>query len=197
MNETDALKRPFLIGLLGVGAVLLVLVGLLAVVADSTDDRAEGVAERWLTAVGDTTRDGVQSDAHRRVEDHGAAQLVDWLIPHGVDMKGKSAFTELEVGKAIQRDGKTVVPYHVKAREGESSSPDGVLVMVRSSDTWSVADIGPAEGAKVPSDGGEVASKAPVTLYLAALVVGAGIAVGASALVRAAGREQDALLSAV
>ena len=45
------------------------------------------------------------------------------------------------------------------------------------------------------SDGGDVASKAPLGLYAMALVAGVGVAAGASALVRAAGREHETSLA--
>ena len=58
MNEAAALKKPFLIGLLATVIGVVIVGGVIAVFATNTDDRPEGVAERWLTAVGDTTRKG-------------------------------------------------------------------------------------------------------------------------------------------
>jgi hypothetical protein len=59
-----------------------------------------------------------------------------------------------------------------------------------------VTALGPPDaGLKVPSDGGDVASKASPGLYAIALVIGVGVAVGAAALVRAAGREHEVSLA--
>ena len=73
MSETHALRRPFLIGVLAAGIGVLLIFGALAIVVASTDDRPEGVAERWLTAVGDLTRKGVHDDAGHRA---------DWFSPN-------------------------------------------------------------------------------------------------------------------
>jgi hypothetical protein len=191
MTETEALKKPFLVGLLAVAIVFVILGGLIAVFS-SVDDRPEGVAERWLTAVGDTTRKGVQSDARKRVNAHGDASLAAGLIGTA-DYDGKSAFVQLEVGKARRTAGGAVVPFKVTDRVPSNAQPQrGLLVLSRDGDSWRVTALGPPDaGLKVPSDGGDVASKAPIGLYAMSLVVGVGVAVGASALVRAAGREQE------
>ena len=72
VNETDALKRPFLIGVLAVLAVFVVL-GVLIAAFGSNADRGEGVAERWLNAVSDTTRKGVKDDARERALERSSA----------------------------------------------------------------------------------------------------------------------------
>jgi hypothetical protein len=187
MSEGDSLRRGFLVGLLATAIVFVLLGGLIGVFG-TTEDRPEGVAERWLTAVGDTTRSGVKGDAGTRVADHGDPSLVAALIPAGIDMHGKSAFSELEVGKAIRRDGGLQVPYHVALREGSTTAGQGVLSMVKDPHRgWQVRTLGPpVEGATVPSKGGSAVSKAPGVLYLAALVIGLFVAIGCSRLVRAA-----------
>jgi hypothetical protein len=195
-GETDALKRPFLIGVLAIVIVVVFLGGLIGLFG-STDDRPEGVAERWLTAVGDLTRKGVHDDAVDRVSDDGDLALGEQLLG-GVKADGKSAFTTLEVGKARRAGDTALVPAQLVARgddDGDKRSP--VLVLQRDGDSWRVVELRPADPSlEVPSDGGDVASKAPATLYLVALVVGAGVATAASALVRAAGREHELLLDA-
>jgi hypothetical protein len=188
VSEHQALRRGFLIGLLAAGIVFVLLGGLIAAFA-TTDDRPEGVAERWLTAVGDTTRSGVKADSLARVSDHGDPSLVSVLVPPAIDMDGKSAFTELEVGKAIHRDGATLVPYHLALRNGTTTAGDGMLSMVDDpSRGWQVTALAPpVAGATVPSKGGSAVSKAPAGLYAVALAIGALVATGCASLVRAAG----------
>ena len=194
MSETAALRRPFLIGLLAMAIVLLLVTGVIAVFS-SVDDRPEGVAERWLTAAGDLTRKGVHDDAVDRVTAHGDVALAEQLIA-GIDADGKSAFTGLEVGKAQRTDGVALVPAQVVTR-GDDVKHTQLLVLHKSGDSWRVTELRPGDPTlKVPSDGGAVASKAPWGLYAVALLIGVGIAVAASALVRAAGREHE-LRSAV
>jgi hypothetical protein len=167
-------------------------------VFSSVDDRPEGVAERWLTAVGDVTRKGVQSDALKRANAHGDASLAAGLIGTA-NYDGKSAFIQLEVGKARRTAGGAEVPFKVTDRVPSNAQPQrGLLVLSRTGGSWRVTALGQSDATlKVPSDGGDVASKAPLGLYLGALVVGVGIAVSAAALVRAAGREHErALLAA-
>jgi hypothetical protein len=195
-NETDALKRPFLIGVLFVVIVVVILGGLTSLFG-SADDRPEGVAERWLTAVGELTRKGVHEDAVKRVTAHGDLALGEQLLD-GVKADEKSAFTELEVGKA-RRDGDTaLVPAELVGRGYDSGVKRlQLLVLQRAGDSWRVVELRPPDPTlRVPSNGGDVASKAPITLYLVALVIGLGVAAAASALVRAAGREHERVLDA-
>lgn len=189
MTETAALRRPFLIGVLASAIGVILICGVIAVFS-SVDDRPEGAAERWLTAVGDLTRKGVHDDAAGRVQAHGDVALGEQLLT-GVKADDKSAFTALEVGKA-RRDGDTaLVPAELVGR-GDDATRSQLLVLHRVGDSWRVVELRPADPSlKVPSNGGDVASKAPISLYAVALIIGAGIAVGASALVRAAGREYE------
>lgn len=189
MSETAALRRPFFIGLLSVGIALVLLTGVIAVIS-SVDDRPEGVAERWLTAVGDLSRAGVHEDAVERVRAHGDVALGEQLVA-GVKTDGKTAFVALEVGKA-RRDGDTAyVPARLVARDNDTPRFQ-LVVLRRAGDSWRVVDVRPPDPTlEVPSAGGEVASKAPASLYLIALAIGLGLAALASALVRAAGREHE------
>jgi hypothetical protein len=194
VSETAALKKPFLIGLLATTIGFLVVGGFIAVLASNTNDRPEGVAERWLTAVGDLSRKGVHDDAAKHVTAHGDPAVAENLVGGGFDYGGKSAFTALEVGKAQQVDALTArVPAKVTYRGKDNGGTErGVLRLEKAGDSWRVVALeAPDLALKVPSDGGDVASKAPVTLYLVALVIGVGVAAGASTLVRAAGREHD------
>ncbi|MEY2420969.1 MAG: hypothetical protein QOI95_1036 [Acidimicrobiaceae bacterium] len=194
--ETDALKKPFLIGVLFVVIVVVILGGLISLFG-STDDRPEGVAERWLTAVGDTTRKGVHDDAVKRVTAHGDLALGEHLLD-GVKADDKSAFTTLEVGKGLRSNvGTTLVPAKVVQR-GSDKVISEVLELTPGNGTWRVTRVGPGDPDvfRVPGDGGDVAAKAPLGLYAIALLIGVGVAAAASALVRAAGREQELLLDA-
>jgi hypothetical protein len=196
LNETADLKRPFLVGLLATAIAFLIMGGLIAVFA-TRDDRPEGVAERWLTAVGDLTRKGVRSDTEKRVTKHGDLSLANLFITAGHDYDGKTAFTALEVGRGRRVNAQiTIVPMKITDRADDKKTEQAVLVMQRSKDSWRVVAVQPASAElRVPSDGGPSVSEAPVTLYGVALLLGVGVAVTASALVRAAGREQDALRS--
>lgn len=189
MTETAALKRPFLVGVLAVAIVVVLVSGVIAVFS-SVDDRPEGVAERWLTSVGDLTRDGVHDDAVDRVRGHGDVALGEQLIV-GAHADGKSAFTALEVGKARREGDIALVPAQLVTR-GSDTARTQVVVLQRDGETWRVVELRPPDSSlKVPSEGGDVASKAPVTLYLVGLILGVAIAVAASAMVRAAGREHE------
>jgi hypothetical protein len=98
--EVAELKKPFLIGV----AVVLVAMAALGFVihqANAGNDRPEGAAERWLAAVGDTTRKGVGSDARKRAEEIGALALAAPLL-EGAKTDGKVAFPDLEVGGATE-----------------------------------------------------------------------------------------------
>ena len=192
MSETAALKRPFLVGVLACAILFVLIGGVIALAATNTDDRPEGVAERWLTAVGDLTRDGVHADALERVTAHGDVAFAPQFIG-GVHADGKSAFTALEVGKA-RRDGVgALVPAQYVAR-GSDDKHDVLMVLAPDKDSWRVVEVRPQDPTlKVPSDGGDPAAKAPLGLYAVGLLVGVGVAAGASYLVRLAGREQDAL----
>jgi hypothetical protein len=94
----SALKRQFAIAVVAALAVMIGLGGVIAV-ANHGHHRPEGAAERWLTAIGDTTRKGVKADAIKRADKLGGEALGASLLP-SEDTKGKSAFPDLEVGKA-------------------------------------------------------------------------------------------------
>ena len=194
MSETAALRRPFLIGLLAIAIVLLLVTGVLAVFS-SVDDRPEGLAERWLTAAGDLTRNGVHDDAADRVKAHGDLALAEQLVG-GVHADGKTI--------QIRPDGTGRSEVAAATGQPKPAAAGAPIVTVKDeaihaadADGKNSRKVSPADPTlKVPSDGGDVASKAPLGLYAVALLIGVGIAVAASALVRAAGREHE-LRSAV
>jgi hypothetical protein len=193
MNETDTLRKPFLIGVLATAIVFVSVGGFIAALATGHDDRPEGIAERWLTATGDLTRKGVRSDAEQRVTNDGDLALAEQFLTVSYDYKGKSAFTALEVGHGRRVDANTTtVPMKLTDRAADSKTKEAVLVLGRDGNSWRVQAVQPADTTlRVPSDGGPPVSSAPLGLYAIALLIGAGIAVAASILVRLAGREQS------
>jgi hypothetical protein len=193
MNETDTLRKPFLIGVLATAIVFVSVGGFIAALATGHDDRPEGIAERWLTATGDLTRKGVRSDAEQRVTNDGDLALAEQLLTVSYDYKGKSAFTALEVGHGRRVDANTTtVPMKLTDRAADSKTKEAVLVLGRDGNSWRVQAVQPTDTTlRVPSDGGPPVSSAPLGLYAIALLIGAGIAVAASNLVRLAGREQS------
>jgi hypothetical protein len=157
--------------------------------------RPEGVAENWLTAVGDTTRKGVEKDARKRAEKVGpvsAASELVWSDAKAIDRK--TAFDDLEVGKAVHDTENAVrVGFRVHAlRPGdEKVEITGVLTLERFTKKWRVSGVavGDPNGVpKLPSDGGPPPSSAPLSLWLGGLVGAAIIAVITTSLVRLAGR---------
>jgi hypothetical protein len=193
MNETDTLRKPFVIGVLATAIVFVSVGGFIAALATGHDDRPEGIAERWLTATGDLTRKGVRSDAEQRVTNDGDLALAEQFLTVSYDYKGKSAFTALEVGHGRRVDANTTtVPMKLTDRAADSKTKEAVLVLGRDGNSWRVQAVQPTDTTlRVPSDGGPPVSSAPLGLYAIALLIGAGIAVAASILVRLAGREQS------
>ena len=182
------LRRTFAKGLF---VCLVVVVQLGVIVAELNDghSRPEGKAERWLTAVGDTGRDGVREDAEERADEIGPLSLAAELV-EGAERDGDHAlFTDLEVGKATPAEGAVRVPFRVRPREGESV--DGTLVLGRGEDgDWQIQGLDPQrrDDERLPSEGGSPPSSAPWALWALAVVIGLGITAFASLLVTWAGR---------
>jgi hypothetical protein len=192
-------------------AMILGLVGL--GVLNSRQSRPEGVAENWLTDVGDTTRKGVEADARRRAEKIGPLSLVDTrLLRRNQD--GKAGFADLEVGKAVQVQGYpggVWVRFRVHTRRGSNLvKVNGFLgVEKNEAGAWNVVNVVLGEGAAggdtapflrampaLPSDGGPPPSSAPLSLWIGAVVGAAIIGVLTSAVVRIAGRATPAAVTA-
>lgn len=191
MNRSDdATRRGFAIGIAVVVAAFAAI-GAVLVAVNDRPSRPEGVAEDWLTAVSDTTRKGVRDDARRRAEEIGPVALAAPLLP-SADTKGKSAFEDLEVGKATPSGGEgdaVRVPFRVHARDVEEARM-GAIVLTRAGPDgpYRVTAIDARRpGERVPSEGGDPPSSAPVGVWVAGLLAGAVVTLGAAALVRAAG----------
>jgi hypothetical protein len=187
-------SRTFAIGLLACAAAFIGLGGVIRLL-NAGHHRPEGAAERWLAAVSDTTRKGVRVDATKRAEEIGPVAVAAPLLPTA-DTKGKGAFPDLEVGKAAVTDRTARVPYQLHQRD-VSEAKIGVIVLNKVGHDWHVAKLdaqGPGE--LVPSAGGSPPSSAPGALWIVAILAGAGVTVGASALVDWATRSSRRALTA-
>lgn len=198
-DELAALRRPFLIGVV---LVLLVVALLGAVIAafGSNADRPAGIAERWLVAVGDTTRAGVEADARHRIDELSTADLDPALVgrlaelsPTAVD-EDKSAFESVRVGPPLEGTTDTaVVPARLTPRDGDPVQL--YLALVDDGEGWRVLGIqagGPDGIVGCPTDDTcpgfplERPERAPIGWFAGALALGVLITVGCVAAVRAA-----------
>ena len=185
------LLKPFRLGLLAVGIVFVLLGGLLGAYG-SNAHRPEGIAERWLTDVGDTRRDGVKDRARDAAEEIGPVALAADLLPAEGTTDGRTAFIDLEVGQASAdgADGSTRVPFRLHQRiDGKAGDPIyGTVVMDKQDDQWTINTLEPAvAGIDVPSEGGDPAAKASWSLFAGAIGVALLLAAACSGLVHAAG----------
>jgi hypothetical protein len=187
-EEDRALVRPFRLALLGV-AIFFVLAGGLIAAYGTGADRPEGVAERWLSNVGDTRRDGVKDRARANADKVGPVALAAHLLS-SQSSDGGSAFADLEVGKAVGTSQRTIVPFRLHQELGHSASATatyGAVQLAKVGGRWEVrAVLAPQPGIKVPSQGGSPAAKAPAGLFLGTLGVAALVTMAAAGLLRAA-----------
>lgn len=173
-----------------VALVLLAQLGAVIHLLNDGHRRPEGIAERWLSAVSDTGRDGVRGDAVERAEEVGPVALAAALVPAGAD--GEHAlFSDLEVGRARTEGATARVPYRVNQRDGEELTGEVVLVRAggRADGHWRVTEVTttPLADGVLPSDGGAPPSSAPFTLWLLAVAIGVVITALGSLLVHWAG----------
>jgi hypothetical protein len=179
-------------------AIMLTVVaglGLLIHFLNGAHHRPEGIAEHWLSAVGDTGRKGVSADARRRAARIGPMNIATPLLPAGHHDHRLSYFSGLEVGKArVSGSGVAAaarVPFrlHQQVDSGTSPTRKGTLVLDKSGDTWRVAALDsrrPDE--RVASEGGPPPSRAPIGVWIGALLVGLFLAVLSSFITRWAER---------
>lgn len=183
--EVAALRRPFVVGVLIV-LVAIAVVGLVIRQANAGNHRPEGTAERWLAAVGDTTREGVGADARRRAEDLGGLEPARDLLA-GANTGGKVAFPDLEVGGATVAGDLARVPYrlHERTAPGTTTLREGAVILRRTGDRWRVTGLDAARpGEKVPSEGGRIPSRAPLAAFAGAVGLGVLVTLGCAGLIR-------------
>jgi hypothetical protein len=187
--EVDALKRPFRLGVLAV-AIGFVLVGGLIAAFGSGQDRPEGAAERWLTHVSDTTREGVGEDSKAQVAKDGDPTAAALLIGDNADKDGKSTFTAIEVGQARRLDASRVEVPVLLSYRSDAKAFQGTVLLQKQGEDWKVLGVTTLDPTlRVPSEGGNPVANASVGLYVGAAVAGLLITAGASALVQRAGRD--------
>lgn len=202
-DELRALRRPFAIGI----ALIVLAVGALGVVIarfGSNADRPAGIAERWLVAVGDTTRDGVEDDARERIEENGitvdsALALFPELISEQARNDRDRAFESVQVGAAVRSGTGMRVPFRVARYEGDEA--DGYVFLVDGLGGWQVVSIQqPGNGLWLGGDDAieagfepgpdpvviERPERAPIGWFVGALGLGVLITAGCVAAVRAA-----------
>lgn len=162
--EMTALRRSFRIGMVAVAAFLIAVGGIVAAFG-SNADRPAGIAERWLVALSDTTRDGLEDDAIERLEEHmrpmpeGAEGALALLFgppepqpffgfpalrdDHGAADDGEARFETIQVGRGVDenvRPGRLLVPVEVTPYEADPV--DGYVVMDDTEDGWKVSGFG-------------------------------------------------------
>ena len=199
-------NKSFMAGIVVCIALMLAFGGVLFLL-NHGHNRPEGVAEDWLTAVGDTTRKGVEADATRRADKIGPLELADRRLVSD-DTNEKSAFEDLEVGKAVKigtADSPVKVAFKVHARRGDDTvKVAGVLTLVKTDDAWKVtaselvadentegqpANVVLAGVPVLPSEGGPPPSSAPFTLWIGGAIGAMLVGVITTALVNISGRD--------
>jgi len=182
--EIDALRRPFRLGALACLAAIICLGGIIAAYGTPAD-RAAGIAERWLVAIGDSTRDRLLDDALDRAAEHGDPALAADLIHPEAAEDGEPAFTDLRVGRDVDPAPDFArIPYELTPYEGERTT--GWLDLVDTDDGWQVVTVQIDEpGAPgLPIDRPE---RAPLGFWIGAFALGVVICAGCSWAVRSAG----------
>ena len=184
--------RNFWVGIACVLAVI-VAVGVGINAANSGHHRPEGAAEHWLSAVSDTTRKGVHNDAVKRAEKIGPVSIATPLLA-GVNADKKSAFDDLEVGKAAVSDDVARVPYRLHVHN-QDAPRSGTILLRRAEGEWHVFQLAGAEG-KVPSEGGSPPSSVPGAWWFGGALISLVLTIVATALVKWAGRSSGVATSA-
>lgn len=183
-------KRSSFWKIVAIALAVIAGLGLLIHQLNAGHHRPEGIAERWLSAVSETGRNGVKSNARERAEEIGPVSLAAPLFPTDHDPK-HGYFKDLEVGKAIDDGPDTVrVPFQLhRESESDPSLEKGAVVLKKSGDEWKVTAVTDRRpGEKVPSEGGEPPSSAPLGLWIGALALGVLLAGGTALIVHYADR---------
>ncbi|HVE93304.1 MAG TPA: hypothetical protein VNB24_00180 [Acidimicrobiales bacterium] len=198
-------NKTFAVGI-AVCLALMIALGFGLNALNRGHSRPEGVAEDWLAAVGDSVRKGVEGDATRRAEEIGPTATEEAIASDvfvARDTKGKSAFADLEVGKAVGANtNDAAARFRVNSRRGDDLIEiEGAIVLKRVGGDWQVLSAFPTKIGdrelgkqgydvlpKLPSEGGPPPSSASASLWFIALGVGVLVTIAASALVNWAGR---------
>lgn len=167
--EMTALRRSFRLGGLAVVAAIVAIGGIIAAFGTPAD-RPAGVAERWLVALSDTTRDGLEDDAIERMEEltipleGGLARFLEpdavgldslfVAFPTLADDRGAAAdgegrFETVQVGRAdtlddLVRDGHALVPVQVTPYDADDPV-DGYVQLQDTDHGWRVGAAVAAE----------------------------------------------------
>jgi len=192
-------KRSTFWKVVAIALVVIAGLGVLIHQLNSGHHRPEGAAERWLSAVSETGRNGIKNDARDRAEEIGPVSLAAPLIPADHDPK-HGYFADLEVGKAIDNGPDTVrVPFqlHQRVESGDSPVEKGAVVLKQTGDDWHVVAVdGRRPGEEVPSEGGAPPSSAPPGLWIGAFLLGVVLAAGTALIVRYTDRTAQRAMAA-
>jgi hypothetical protein len=186
MDIESAGPRPQRKSVIRVAVLVAVVIGALAfgtgLVRRSTS-RPEGLTERWLVAVSETGRIGLRDDALKRARMIGrgeaAAALTSKRSPKDVNR-----FLSIEVGNQQSKG----VPFSVIRRTSDTETDvvrgyANVGQCGNGNDVLGVCSVQLDSSAKVPSNGGTPAAKAPMWLWAAALLISLGLGPLLSALI--------------
>ena len=180
-----------------IALLVMVGVGVLIHNVNAGEHRPSGYAERWLTAISDTGRPGLRGDAMDRAEDLGSVDLAQSLVPAEPEDR-HGYFSDLEVGRAAVANDVARVPYQLHQNvEPASAARKGTLVLRRDGDRWRVTALDARRpGERVPSEGGPRPSRASLTLWIGAIVLGVILAFCSHSIVRYADRTARRALAA-
>jgi hypothetical protein len=185
-RELEALRRPFRLGVVACFAALVCVGGIVAAYGTPAD-RAAGAAERWLVAVGDTTRDGLTDDALDRAREYGDPALAASLIPALAVEDDERAFTDLRVGRDVDDAADFArIPYELTPYEGDLTT--GWVDLVDGEEGWTVVAVEVDEPGALAQYRIERPARASWGFWVGALVLGAVICAGCTWAVRSADR---------
>lgn len=168
-----------------VAAVVLLLV-VVGGACSRSEDRPEGIVERWLQAVSDQGRDNLADDAadraagYQRVESGVAAGLGDRVVAGLVPAPSQRPdderlFEDLEVGRADVDGDRARVPFRVTRQLDDDDEDEltGTVLLIADGDTWEVAELDVRRpGERVPSEGGERPARASAAQWAVAGAIG-------------------------
>ncbi|MEU6035709.1 hypothetical protein ABZ801_09880 [Actinomadura sp. NPDC047616] len=177
-----AARRAFVVACLVLVTTLLVAGSLLLTVG-TVPARPEGVAERWLTYAGESTRAGVGLQARAHADAIGPVALAASMLDIGTG-GGEAAFATVTVGSADVYGDLARVPFHVRQRRDDVPEPDvhGTLSLRRTGDDWRVTGLDRGAGV-APA---QPSRRTRPWLFPGALLLAVAVAATCSLLVRVA-----------